>query len=271
MSSDTIFEFFLYFAKLLGLTLGVFVICGFAVRLLSRAFSRLLGSHSGGVFDITSVIGTPIHELGHALMCLLFGHKIQSLKLWSPTHPNGVYGYVEHTYNRKNPWARLGCLFIGIGPIFSGLAVTVLMLWLCFPTQWDAYLNFSRELTAANTDFSVLLQGVLSLFESIFLHFGDDWLRSLVGILVILPVSLHISLSWQDIKSAAGAIPLYLLIVILFGVITMATNVSGAVVGWLWLWNVRAMSLFCIVIAFSAVWVVLALLIRIVKTIVAWF
>lgn len=271
MTSDTVFEFFLYFAKLVGLTLGVFVLCGFAVRLLSRIFSRLLGSGSGDIFDVTSIIGTPIHELGHALMCLLFGHKIQSIKLWSPTHPNGVYGYVEHSYNRKNPWARLGCLFIGLGPIFSGLAVTVLMLWICFPEQWNAYLSFSRELTAANTDLGVLIQGILSLFQSILSGFGNDWLRSIVGMLVILPVSLHISLSWQDIKSSAGAIPLYLLIIILFGIATMAAGVSATVLSWLWLWNIQALSLFCIVIAFSAVWVILALLVRAARIVIGWF
>ena len=44
-----------------------------------------------------------------------------------------TYGYVEHSYNPRNLWARLGNLFIGIGPIFSGLGVVVLLLWLCFP------------------------------------------------------------------------------------------------------------------------------------------
>lgn len=271
MNSDSVFSFLLYFLQLIGLTLGVFALCGFAVRLLSRAFSRLLGAGSDGVFDITSLIGTPIHELGHAGMCLLFGHSITRIKLWSPTHPNGVYGYVEHSYNRRNPWARLGCLFIGLGPIFSGLGITVLMLWLCFPAQWNDYLGFSRELTVDGTDFGVLARGVLSLFQSIFLGFGENWLRSIVGMLVILPVSLHISLSWQDIKSSAGALPLYLFIVLVFGIATMAGGVTNTVIDWLWLTNIRIMSLFCIVIAFSAVWVVLALLVRAIKIVFSWF
>ena len=264
-------DFFIYFLQTVGLTLGVIVVCGLAVRFFSRDFARISGTGSGDIFDITSLIGTPVHELGHALMCLLFGHKIKRIQLWSPTHTNGVYGFVEHSYNRKNPWARLGSLFIGVGPIFSGLGVTVLVLWLCFPTQWHAYLAQSRALLAANAGIEKIAAGVLSLLWSMLTGFGTDWVRSLIGILIILPVSLHITLSWQDIKSALGALPIYLLLLLLFCGATMVIGVSGAVIDTLGLWNLHAMSLFCIVIAFSAVWVALALLIRLIRIIVSWF
>lgn len=269
--SDVIFDFLLYFIKMLGLTLGILFICGFAVRFFSRSFARLSGTGSGDILDITAIIGTPIHELGHAAMCLFFGHKITRMKLWSPSHENGVYGFVEHTYNRKNLWAKLGCLFIGVGPIFSGLAVIILMLWICFPTQWDAYLTASREMLAGNPTFGQFLDCILSLLGSMFTGFGDNWVRSIIGVLVILPVSLHITLSWQDVKSAAGAMPLYLLLLCVFTIVTLAIGVSSAITDWFWLLNLRAMSLFCIVIAFSAVWVVLALLVRAIRIVFSWF
>ena len=139
-------DFLLYFLSLAALTLGTLTVCGLAVRLCSHLFSSLLGRGSGAVFDVTSVIGTPIHELGHAFMCLLFFHPIERIKLWTPNPKNGVYGFVEHRYNRKNLWARLGNLPIAFGPIFSGLAVTVLMLYLCFPTLWNDYLVSSQAL-----------------------------------------------------------------------------------------------------------------------------
>ncbi len=264
-------DFLIYFLELIGLTLGVIVLCGFAVRFFSRTFARLSGTGFGKVFDLTAAIGTPIHELGHAAMCVLFAHRITRIKLWSPSHAGGVYGYVEHNYNRKNPWARLGSLFIGVGPIFSGLAVIILMLWICFPVEWRAYLAASREMLAAEVGFFDYLSTVFSLFVDIFRAFGDNWVRSLIGILVILPVSLHVSLSWQDIKSATGALPLYLLLILLIAIPTMVFGASGAIVNFLWLWNLRAMSLFCLVIAFSAFWVVLALAIRAIRVVVSWF
>lgn len=264
-------DYLLSFAQILLLSLGVILVCGFAVRFFSFAFARISGTGSGDIFDITSIIGTPVHELGHAVMCLLFGHKIKRIKLWSPRHEDGVYGFVEHTYNRKNPWARLGCLFIGVGPIFSGLGVIVLVLLLCFPAQWSAYLDTSRALMSTTPTIGQITSGAISLLRDIIVGFGDNWVKSLIGILIILPVSLHITLSWQDIKSASAAAPLYLLIVALVTLCTMLFKVSGALVGWLWLWNLRALSLFCIVIAFSAVWVVLALLVRLVRIVISWF
>lgn len=264
-------SFLLYCLQMIGLTLGVIVICGLAVRLFSRAFAHISGTGSGDIFDITSLIGTPVHELGHALMCLLFGHKIKRIQLWSPTHTNGVYGFVEHSYNRKNPWARLGSLFIGVGPIFSGLAVTILALYFCFPTQWSNYLASSRQLLVGAPSLEQILIEIGSLLWSMLTGFSESWWRSLIGILIILSVSLHITLSWQDIKSAVGALPIYLLLILGFCAITSAIGISKAVISTLALWNLYAASLFCIVIAFSAVWVALAVLLKCIRIFISWF
>ena len=269
--SDQIFGFVLYCGQLFALTLGVLLICGLAVGLSARLFAKLLGGGSGAVFDVTSLIGTPIHELGHAVMCVLFGHRIRRVKLWTPNPENGVYGYVEHSFNKKNPWAVFGNLFIAMGPIFSGLGVMVLMLWLCFPTQWNQYLQATHQLSAAAaTPFEIAL-GVIALLCSIPQAFASDWIRSLLGLLVILPVSLHVSLSWQDIKSGVTALPIYLLMLVVFGAATWLSNVSAQVTSVLWLLNLRMLSLFCIVIAFCAVWVLIALLIRLVRLVIGWF
>jgi hypothetical protein len=263
-------EYLLYTLRLLALTLGTSVICGLAVHLCAGLFARLLGRASGRIFDVTAVIGTPVHELGHALMCLVFGHRIQAIQLWSPGASDGVYGYVEHGYNRKNPWAQLGNVFIALGPIFSGLGVTVLMLWLCFPTQWSEYLAVSRSVAAAESLPEAAL-GIVSLIASIPKAFASDWLKSLLGLLIILPVSLHISLSWQDIKSAASGFPIYLLFVAFFALLSWLFQWDAAITSALSLWSVRLLSLFFVVIAFSAVWVLIALLIRAARVVIGWF
>ena len=269
--SDRIIGFLFYIGELFLLTLGIFLVCGITVWLCARLFARLLGGGSGSVFDVTSVIGTPIHELGHAVMCLVFGHRIQRMKLWSARAENGVYGYVEHSYNRKNPWAQLGNLFIALGPIFSGLGVMVLMLWLCFPSQWNAYLASTHLVSANGSGVWEIASGVLSLLGSIPGAIVQDPVRSLLGIAVILPVSLHISLSWQDIKSGIGAMPMYLLILTVFGTATWLAGVAAPVLDGLWLLNLRMLSLFCIVILFSLVWVLIALIVRLVRVVATWF
>lgn len=263
-------EYFAYAGRLVLLTMGTVLICGLAVHLCAKLFAMLLGGSSRRVFDATALIGTPVHELGHALMCLLFGHRIQAIQLWSPGASDGVYGYVEHSYNRKNPWAMLGNLFIAVGPIFSGLGVIVLMLWLCFPVQWAEYLAVSRTVVQAESLHDAAW-GILSLIASIPRAFVADWFKSLLGLLIILSVSLHVSLSLQDVKSAASGFPIYLLFVAFFALLSHLFSWDGAIISALSLWNVRLLSLFFLVIAFSAVWVLLALLVRAIRRIAGWF
>ncbi len=267
---EAISAFLIYFCQLFGLTLGVFVVCGLTAWLSEKLFIRLAGTSK--IVYVSSVVGTPIHELGHALMCILFAHKITDMKLLLPPgHPSGTLGYVSHSFNPKNPWARLGNLFIGIGPIFSGLGVMVLMLFLCFPTQWGAYVAASGALTAGTPSLAEIVKNVFSLLFSMPQAFAENWWRALLGLLVILAVSQHITLSGADVKGAMSAIPLYLLLLAVFAGITAMFGIQQVILQGLWLFNLRILSLFSLVIAFSLVWILLALIVFLLRTAKKWF
>ncbi len=261
-------SFVLYFLNILLLTLGTLTLCGLAVRLCSHSFSRLLGSSSGTVFDVTAIVGTPVHEIGHALMCLLFGHRIEKVKLLSLGAKNGVYGYVNHSYNRRNPWARLGNLFIGVGPIFSGMAVVVLALWICFPNAWGNYLAAG---TALDLTFESIVHQIFSIFRLIPAGFAENMWRSLAGLIIILSVCLHISLSPQDIESSLSALPIYAILVLIFTVISYLCGISAPITSFLTVANIRLLSLFSIVLAFSLFWVAIGLLVRLIRWIIKLF
>ena len=264
-------DFLIYTLEVIWLTLGVICLCGLAVRLCSRIFTALLGAKAGRIFDVTAIIGTPIHELGHLLLCPFFAHKVQRVQLWSPKGENGVYGFVEHTYNPKNLWARLGNLFIGIGPIFSGLGVIVLMLWLCFRAQWNDYLASSQALVASGADVSEIFKEVFALLISLPNAFADNTLPAILALVVILPVSLHVSLSGADVKGSLSAFPIYALLALVFSAITFLAGVAEPIAEGLYLWGLRLLSLFCLIIAFALVWVAIALLIRIVRALIRIF
>ena len=68
-------------------------------------------------------LGTPIHELGHALFCVIFRHRITKIEFFKPDPVSGTLGYVEHKWNRHNLWQVLGNFFIGVGPVILGCAV----------------------------------------------------------------------------------------------------------------------------------------------------
>ena len=265
-------EYLIYVGQLLLLTLGVIVVCGLVAWLAQRIFVYLVGYGSSGVIYASSVIGTPIHELGHALMCLLFAHKITDIKLLlPPNHPSGTLGYVEHSYNRKNMWAVLGNLFIGVGPIFSGLGVMILTLYLCFPAQWGTYLQLSGFLAEGGASFGEIMQGILSLLLSLGDAFAQDWFRSLLGLIILLSVAQHITLSGADIKGALSAMPLYIGIILIVAGVTMGVGAAGVTLQALWTFNLRMLSLFSIAIAFSVLWIFLGCIVYVARRARTWF
>ena len=261
-------DLILFDLRLTGYWLGVIAVCGLAVDLLSRLFGFLLGRKSILFFGITSILGTPVHELGHAVMCLLFAHRITGIKLWDPKAEDGSYGYVEHTYSRKNFWAKIGNLPIGLGPLFSGLGVTVLVLWLCFPELWKDYLATSGELIrTGGISFGKLIREIFSLFLGLPGAFRRHWIRSLIGSVILLSVALHVSLSWKDIQNSLSALPIWLALIVLLALCTFFNRAGSVVLNVSRLFALRATSLFALVLVFAAVWVLIALLIRMIRTI----
>ena len=256
---ETVGNYLLYFAELLLLTLGSVTVCGVVSYLTERLFVRM--TDSTAMLYISSVVGTPIHELGHALMCLLFGHRITEMRLLlPPNHSSGTLGYVAHSYNPRNPWAVLGNLFIGVGPIFSGLGVIVLALLLAFPAEWQAYVTLSGMESVGNGTVWDIVKAVFSLLFSMpKAFFTERWWAALIGMVVILFVVRHVTLSWADIRGALTALPLYALLLAVFALVTMLLGVRTVILNALGRFNMVLLALFALVIAFSFMWVVIAL------------
>ena len=256
----------IYVGQLLGLTLGVMIVCGLVAWIARQVFMYFVGNSATAVFYASSVVGTPVHELGHALMCIPFAHRITDMKLlMMPSRRSRTLGYVEHSHNTKNPWAVFGNLFIGFGPIFSGLGVMILVLTLCFPTQWNAYLETSRTLVESGASIQESLSSVFSLLFSLFDRFQEDALRSVIGVIIILSVSQHITLSFADLRGCVTALIMYTGIVAVFAGVTMVLGLQDGIVSALVKVNLPLLSLFCVAIAFSLVWVAIALIVYLLR------
>ena len=259
-------QYLIYVGQLLGLTLGVMIVCGLVAWFARQVFMYFVGNSATAVFYASSVVGTPVHELGHALMCIPFGHRITDMKLlMMPSRRSRTLGYVEHSHNTKNPWAVFGNLFIGFGPIFSGLGVMILVLTLCFPTQWNAYLDTSRTLVESGASIQESLSSVFSLLFSLFDRFQEDALRSVIGMIIILSVSQHITLSFADLRGCVTALLMYTGIVVVFAGVTMVLGLQDGIVSALVKVNLPLISLFCVAIAFSLVWVAIALIVYLLR------
>lgn len=250
------FDYVLFFLKMVFYTIGAVVICGLVVGLCERLFLFLMGPGVGrGVVIGTSIIGTPIHELSHALMCLIFGHKIQEIKLWQPSSEDGTLGYVTHAYHPRNLYHILGNLFIGVGPIFGGLGIITLCMLICFPNTLSEYVTSATAMVQSGEGIGAILLGGLKIIPNICKEFSMQdvpvWGR-IIALIVMFSVSLHINLSLADIKGAATAIPLYLVLVLIPTVIVCLIGYAAMdkVMSGLEVFNALMFAMFTIVFVF---------------------
>ncbi len=248
-------------------TVGVLILCGLVVTVLQHLFVFLIG-HSLGYRAIlmTAIIGTPIHELGHAGMCLLFGHKIEELSLYNPNPQNGMLGYVRHSYQKKNPYHQLGNFLIGLGPIFSGVLVITAILFLCFRGAISEFFTAAFATVDAGGNVFDIAPDAFAFVGELFVGEGH-WLVKTIGFLLILSVMLHVNLSAADIRNSAVGFALYAVLLFVFATVVFATGKENVLA------VSNAMQIFCsycfvvfaVIFVFSAMIVALAAVLYLIR------
>jgi hypothetical protein len=185
-------------------------------------------------------LGTIVHELGHAIFCIIFGHKITDMNLFQPDSDTGTLGYVRHSYVRTNVYQLTGNFFIGIGPILLGTGIIFLLsFWLLHLNisdlggfssysssqinSWDTLKNISQSVWNSSGQ---LFAGIFS-----WQHLSS-W-QLYVFIYLVFAIGSSITLSPPDIKAALGG---FIVIIILLFILNLATLwagnfISGIVIG----------------------------------------
>ncbi|ASN59610.1 hypothetical protein CG419_02780 [Latilactobacillus curvatus] len=95
-------------------------------------------------------LGTVIHELSHAVACLIFQHQIidmQLLKLNLRDNPDHSLGHVNHRYHSGRLWPTIGNLWIGIAPIFGCSAAIFGLTWLLARPTFATWMTFAEHPT----------------------------------------------------------------------------------------------------------------------------
>ena len=241
-------------------TLGIAVLCGLAVEGCYLLCFHLMGRRQGRAFWFaTSWLGTPVHELGHALMCLVFGHRIERIRLFPGRC--GV-AMVQHTYSRKNVYATMGNLFIGLGPIFTGLAVILAVLTLVYPVSLGGFYAAGHASDAGALE--LLFDRMWQLFRGLLLEATRPvWMR-IVAIVVLFSVTLHVRLSMADIRGMLRGLPHYLVLCALFSAVIaiIGEGAYSAILGAFASFGGMVLMLFGVIFLFALLQLVLVLLYR---------
>jgi hypothetical protein len=252
---ETLLISFIELLYLFGVVIAVGIILGVFER-YSNAY--LMGAFGSRGVLVTAWIGVPIHEIGHLFQCFIWRHKVNRVKLLQLNSPDGVLGYVEHSYNRNSFYQQIGNFFIGLGPIFSGIGSLILGMYLLVP---DSYMTFSayihKNVTPEKLDLNVLYTVwgiVLAIVKSLFTY--ENVMNPLFWIYLWLAISIssHIALSKADIKGAAKGLLTMFFVLVLF-------NVAAGLIGFdslqiirkITQYNVYFLSYFSISLFFSGI------------------
>ena len=186
---------------------GVIIVFGFLIALCNKLFYLNTGSLGIAVCYLTGFIGTPIHELSHALFCVIFGHKIHEIKLFQISPEDGTLGYVRHSYSPKNIYQRVGCFFIGVAPI---LVISVLLFWLSkwlMPGLASMVFNGSSGIYE-NFGIGAFKTVGHNLIEMLKYYYNSPQTAGWWVFLILSAfLALHMTLSGADIKNAWKGLP----------------------------------------------------------------
>ena len=265
---SALFEFWPFVGKVLLTTLfqllsifGVFFVFGLILYLLARYTRRLYVNILGPKSDIyfTGWIGTPVHELGHALFCIPFLHKILEIKLFSLNSEDGTLGYVNHAYNPRNPWAQIGNFFIALGPILFGSLIICLLIRFLLPDgqQLLVHINGSPSDYISLTGFLQLITRIFTsstdiisaLFTSTHVHQWQFW----VFLYLCICISAHMELSPPDLKGLGLGLIAIIVILLIINIVLILLNIdSSTTMSVIARWTNLCTGIFTFAVAISA-------------------
>ncbi len=208
-------------ASQLALLLAPGLALGLALHLLSGFVSGRASRYLGRAYYLLfGWLGTAAHELGHAVFCLLFAHRITEMKLFGRPARDGCLGYVRHAYDRRNLYQQAGNFFIGVGPILFGtLLLVVAARWLLGAealarmraAAWPGELprSFGGQVALLRHAAAGAGAGLAALLAPARL---GDW-RAWLFLYLAFSVGSSVSLSAEDLEGAlAGFVTLALLL-----------------------------------------------------------
>ncbi|KFN02122.1 hypothetical protein D0U04_15865 [Bacillus clarus] len=241
--------------SLIGSIIVIGFILGYLESLTRTYWSRAFGRKG---FLLTAWIGVPIHELGHAIMCILFGHKIVAAQFFPTNTNDGALGYVQHQYNRRNIYQRIGNFFIGIGPIFSGITALILFMYYFVPESY-ALFNSTLETTTQSTSINIemiqnMFLSTFFLLKSLFTLNNLFNLSFWLFLFIAICISAHIALSRPDIEGSVDGVIAIFIVLLLFNVIASLFQYdSNQLIGKVMKYNMYIIAFSSVALLFSCI------------------
>lgn len=192
------------------------ILFSFIKKHCNRYFSKSMGHYGTLIFGM---IGVPIHELSHLLMCIIFKHTVTEVRLFRPirSRQDNILGYVKHKYNKNSIYQLTGCFFIGIAPMVLGAFLIVFILNLIYPSILAAMISFpSIDNIQFHKILHVFLYNGRIILTTIFSPSNFMNISCWIGIFLIVSIALHMTISKADFDNAMNGFLLLEIIILVF-------------------------------------------------------
>jgi len=216
----TFSQLFILFGPLLILAF----IMNYVAGQVEKNSYRVLGRNT--YLYVFGWLGTAVHEIGHAVFAIIFGHRIKEIKLFTPNSGSSL-GHVSHAYNPNSFYQTFGNFFIGIGPILMGSIVLYIATYYLFGININDFSSVNIS-SSSFTDFSslgVLVQSVwgscVAFAGYIFSNIAIHWWKMLIFLYLLFSVGSSITLSPPDIEGALSGFVIFVVLLVLFNLVTL--------------------------------------------------
>lgn len=192
---------------MIAIFLAPFVAFALVIHWFESITQRRLAERFGWhVVLWTGWLGAPVHELSHALMCLLFRHRVDEIALFEPDQESGRLGYVRHSWRPESWFEEVGNLFIGMAPLLGGSIILAVLLWMFYPHAASAGIDAAK----AGGDSGLLIEQTWRVATSIagqiltMQNMGTT--RFWIFLYLVLCVGSHMAPSGSDYRGASRGV-----------------------------------------------------------------
>ena len=214
--------FLTYYFEILFLTVAPILAFGTAIYFCNRAFCSLVGDgeRARPLLLAAHILTTPLREFAHLAACMLFFHSVSDYRLLSLYDPDGELGFVEHSYNKKNPVALLGNFFFAVMPVIVGLFAVLVTVLVCFSGAFGTLVEETSLLEEAGGDVLSYFSLAFGFLPTLFAATGTGTVLKIVGCLLLLLLSIGVFVSLDDLQNAFSGAIVFGVAVFLFAGVT---------------------------------------------------
>ncbi|MCE0759505.1 hypothetical protein LWH94_09845 [Marinobacter sp. G11] len=201
----------------LAKVIGVPVLASLALWGANELYYRAFGPYRYKAILLSGSVGTPVHELSHAITAMAFGMKVTGIRFYYPDPQSQTLGYVSYRYNPYNFVHSLGIFFTGIAPLIAASYLVYAAFYLSGLPNLHEYLILSSDEALMHSG----TVNVVGQWSADLLGKTNSW-QTILVLVVAMMLGLHSTPSGADLRgSMRGAFAVLVVIAAYWGVLKL--------------------------------------------------